>query len=804
MSEFSAALCDRELIHIPGAVQPHGVLLALQAHGDAIRVIAANRVPGVKASAAAAADPYGLSMFLAMASAVEIRAALAAAGGHSDNVLFTLLLDADNRAWSGMLHVEPDGISLLELEPVQPQHPPNTQRPLLSVLNRSLADIQRQDEIVAACAAAVRGFAALTGFNRVMTYQFQHDWSGVVIAEALSQPDGKRSEEKQIDSYMGLVFPASDIPAQARALYASNGLRLIPDATAIQSSLIRFDGSDAPIDLTRAVLRAVAPVHLHYLANMEVCGSMSVAITTPDGALWGLIACHHVQGPLHIAPDVRQAVEMLARALSWRVSELERDRTRNQVARMRDTAAPFLAAFSSSQLPLPDGPALAALLDSCHANAAAVVPPWPGAFQAIQVGRAPAAADLAALCEWLEQSQSADCFSTDRLFDLLEPALASRLQAEADAISPGVLAIRLGGAHSGWLLLLRHELRQLVNWAGDPRKQPDFTGPVVALSPRASFASWKQEVAGRSESWSEADIATGYALRDAVAEILLRRSSENERHNAELRRRNEETRFFADAAAHDLKEPLWQMQVLSGLVKEGLEDLSREIGLELPPSPGMLPDLSEMMASVISSAARMRAMIDDLTQLAVAGRDPDRSVRVRLRDIADEALDDLGHGLGGRASVDAMVSLEGMGEATMLCDRMQIRRVFQNLLSNALKYRDPDRRLHIVITVEGPTEPQPGRTLRISVTDNGLGFDPRHGDRLFEPFRRFVSDQAKVTEGLGLGLAICQRIVLAHDGIIEAVSHAGPQGADPKGADRADSGMCHGASFHFTLTEPAA
>jgi two-component system, chemotaxis family, sensor kinase Cph1 len=778
LNELSTALCEREPIHIPGAAQSHGVLLALQAtdrgaQGD-VRVVAAS-VP------ARAAGADGLQGFLDARSAALVSEALAAAGARQDDVLLGTLRDGDGRAWSGVLHADARGTSLLELEPDPPRD--SAAWPLLAGLNRGLADIQRQDGITKACEATARAFSALTGFDRVMVYRFHPDWTGAVEAEIVLSSQGEGHEPA--DSYLGLMFPASDIPAQARALYVANGVRLIPDAAVAPLPLTRFDGDDAPIDLTRAVLRAVAPVHLRYLANMGVRASMSVAVTTPRGALWGLVACHHLRGPLQVGPDLRQAAEMLARALSWRISELDESRTRRQVARMREHAAPLLAVVSD---PLAPGsqPALDAFCAECKADALALLPAAHGAFGPVRAGMAPGNADLAALAAWLDRSQPGDRLVTDRLFALLDTPLAARLGKAGDLAPAGLLALRLAGPQSGWLLLLRREWRHVVTWAGDPRKQPEpgrpaMAGSVLPLSPRASFAAWTEEIAGRSAAWSEADIATAVALRDAVAEILVRRSAEIERNNAELRRRNEETRFFADAAAHDLKEPLWQIQVLSGLVKEQIEDLPRDV----PPAPEAVSDLLEMMGSVVGSSARMRATIDDLTQLAVAGRDPERTVRVRLRDIVEEALDDLGRGPRARAANEALISLDGMGEACVGCDPLQIRRVFQNLLSNAFKYRDPQRRLAIRISVDGPAEPRPGDRLRIFVADNGLGFDPRYSTRLFEPFRRFPAEAAAGTEGLGLGLAICQRIVLAHGGTIEA-----------------SSGDGEGARFCFTLAEP--
>ena len=238
-----------------------------------------------------------------------------------------------------------------------------------------------------------------------------------------------------------------------------------------------------------------------------------------------------------------------------------------------------------------------------------------------------------------------------------------------------------------------------------------------------------------------------------------------------MRRRNETIRFFADAATHDLKEPLWQIQVLCGLIRDGLAQLFG------PPAADALPrhpahealareaaglDMETMSGLVVGSAGRMRAMIDDLARFAVAGRDPDRAESVPLRRLADEALADLGEPL--RAAPDATVDLRGLDGIAVRCDPLQLRRVFQNLFSNALKYRHRSRPLVLAARAE-----RAGSLVRVSVEDNGVGVDPSELSTLFEPFRRFRRDGAAADEGLGLGLSICQRIVSAHGGAMEAV-----------------------------------
>ncbi len=784
--------CDRDPVHIPGTIQPHGLLLALSPDPDH-RILAAG-------GALPLPDPRRLDGLLLPDSAAVVAAALAAPADAADQVL-ERLRSQDGRCWTGLLRR--DGPApLLELEP-EPPADPTAARAVLRTLNAAVAALRTQPDPAAACAVAARHLQALTGFDRVMAYRFMPDWSGEVIAEALRDPP--------VDSYLGLVFPASDIPAPARALYASNRLRLIPDAAAPQLPL-RAEPGTGPIDLSRAVLRGVAPVHLQYLANMGVHASMSVAIAVPGSGgttrLWGLLACHHQHGPLFVDHERRQAAETVAHALSWRLAELaERDELRRTEDMFR-TLSPFLADLPA---PDPDAPdpdrlppglpvlrvpelpgAVEALLGACEAAGIAVL----GGEEPLCFGVLPSVPLLRRLGDWLDGADPGRILVTDRLPALLPPGLARDLDAPGtDHAACGLLAVPLveGPAdihddagmpgQGGWVLWFRGELRREVVWAGH---KPDGPDPNVALTPRASFAAWREQVSGRSAAWADGSVVVARLFRDAVVAALARRSLRTAEANAELRRRNETIRFFADAATHDLKEPLWQIQVLCGLIRDGLGELFGPPASDAPPrdpshealarSAAEL-DLDTMSRVVVTSAGRMRVMIDDLARFAIAGRDPERTKQVPLRGLAEEALADLGEPL--RAAPDATVDLHGLDGITASCDPLQLRRVFQNLFSNALKYRHRSRPLLLAAHAE-----RVGSAVRVAVEDNGVGFEPANRLTLFEPFRRFRRHDAAADEGLGLGLSICQRIVSAHGGSIEAVP------------------LRPGSRFAFTLHDP--
>lgn len=727
--------CAREPIHLAGAIQPNGHVFVLDPATGAIR----GRSAGAPALTAAA------------------HAALAArqAEGREGSAVIDGLATEDGATWVGTLHRGGDA-ALLELETPDPAGAGGR---ALDLLGEAIDALALSTDVAGACAVAAAGLRTMTGFDRVMVYRFEPDWSGAVAAESRAPRDG-------VDSFEGLRFPASDIPPQARELYRLNRVRLIPDAAAPP---VPIEG-DPGVDLGRAILRAVSPVHLTYLANMGVRASMSVAITRGE-RLWGLLACHHQAGPLATGQRARQAAETLARALAWRLAEIEATEVANARDRFGDLAEALATELGDPERSIETALApLGVRLRAAAGAAGFLLVDGSLRFRAGETGRLPASLDAA-----LAAAATGDGFESDRVGD---SALGAAGLALAEAGWCGIAARRIvrgaasaengeGEASDLWAVWLRREFRHEVVWAGNPDKTlaeaPPGTQP--ALTPRRSFAAWREEVRGRAAGLRPAERAAVGVVADALRHALLRRAQATARTNRELRERNAAIRFFADAAVHDLREPLWQIQVLAGALREDLEGA---------PEPGRLASVIE------SSAARMRGMVDELAAFAAAGEFAGAVSPASLASLAGEAALDLDTRL--RASGGTLaIRLDALPR--VVCEASQMRRVFQNLLSNAIKYRRSD--LPLRIEIEGFVAAD-GR-VRIIVADNGLGIPAAEVERVFEPFRKLAHPQAIEVDGLGLGLAICRRVLEGHGGAIVARPRA-----------------VHGTEFEITLPVVAA
>jgi light-regulated signal transduction histidine kinase (bacteriophytochrome) len=753
--------CDREPIHIPGSIQPHGALVALLEPGlRAVSVSASIAAfTGLAPEAALATLPRH---WMTPDSLHRLETALEAGDLALLNpIRIDLAGPAGARACDGILHRH-DGLAILELEP-RADGADSLSGEFFRSVRGAIRRLQAATELSAAYEVAAREVRRITGFDRVKIYRFAADWSGRVIAE---------DRVESIPSLYDFHFPASDIPAQSRALYAANPVRIIPDIGYTPSPLLpdRNPLTGGPIDLSGAVLRSVSPIHIEYMTNMAVYGAMSVSILR-DGLLWGMISCHNTL-PRFVSFEVRQACELIAQVLTWQIGVLEEAAVTRHSMRVRAVqhrmlyelggAADLQAGLARS------GREMLALMD---AGGLALC----GADGITLFGRTPAEAQVFELLTWLAQSAAGEVFETDRLPAGYPPA------ADYAAAASGLLAVPLGRSTENYMLWFRPEVAQTVTWGGDPHK-PVRIGPHGGrLQTRASFDAWREEVRGRAAPWQNHEVVAAIEIRDLVVDVILGKAEELERVNRQLARSNDELESFAYVASHDLKEPLRHIEAFAGLLKERLPaDAEGRLGT--------------MVEGIEASSRRLRALINDLAEYSRVGRQSRPLAPVELDGVLVEVLDDLKPVI---QETGASVTSERLPE--VLCDRSQIRQLLQNLVSNALKYRHPGRapaielRAVVVpgVTVQGWAQTAaPGEfersgaeqhsCVRIEIVDNGIGFEEKYREQIFEPFQRLHGPDEY--EGTGIGLAICRKIVLRHGGAIHATSRAG-----------------EGSTFFFTL-----
>lgn len=651
--------CDREPIHVPGAIQPHGMLLIADAPSH--RVIGgAGRLEHYFGDAWQGAT---LSQLLGQDVATRLGSTAAGPGG-------TI------RAASVFLHDEPFDIALrrsgdrliAELEPANAS--PMLAGEMLAWIDAIAAGFERASTIQALCARAASAFRALTGFDRVMIYRFLDDDAGRVVGE---------DRDPALGSFMHHHFPAADIPRQARALYVRNRARVIPDSSYTPAPIRPASLSD--LDLSDVSLRSVSPVHLQYLRNMDVRASASISIVK-DGVLWGLIACHH-RTPRTMPPEVRLAGVALAGGLARQIRAKEEAETYRERLSLRAAEDSLIPALKP-----PLSGAVASRYDDIQrmldGDGIAVIHP----DGIDRYGRCPNDAEIAAIGGWLAARNTSEAFATHNLTEVLPEAAAF-----ADRAS-GILALPVPEERST-LIWFRAEQVEEIEWAGNPHKGVDLD-PTAALTPRTSFQSWSETVRQQSRRWTLEQIEAAHRLRRAF------RTASASRERLRLYHELEQAVAEKDAALAQkdllMKEVDHRVQNSIQLVSAFLSLQAREAG------PGPVAD------QLVEARSRLSAV-------ALVHRRLYRDDQIDTIDLArylEELLGDLKGSLGKEWASQMTIDLTPMLIPT---DRaVSVGLIASELVINASKYAYSGDPGPIDIALE-----QHRNRMRLIVADHGKG-----------------------------------------------------------------------------------
>ncbi|SFD88019.1 HWE histidine kinase domain-containing protein [Roseivivax sediminis] len=524
--------CASEPIHLLGRVQSYGALLAVSS--DWMVQHASVNLASLLGEEAAA-DPIGrpLGDILPDEAFATIRRRLRSleSGAQATRIFGVALHD---RRFDVSIHQSGRHL-VIEFEPEAGHRDEDALAGTYPLIQK----VREADTLSRVAHEGARAVQALSGFDSVMVYQFQDDGSGSVIAE---------SKVGASPSYLGLRFPASDIPAQARALYQRNLLRLIADIDDPGAEIVPGRSPEGePLDLSLAVTRAVSPIHIEYLRNMNVAASMSVSIIK-DGKLWGLFACHH-RAPHYVPFDKRTAVELFAHLFSYELTRLqERARTQTE-SRMREMQGQLMRKLAV-------GTDLAESLTGISEPLDRIIPHdglvlvSDGAVST--TGVTPTKSELNDLTRFLNTAASTEVYATDCLSREHAPA------RDYSARCSGILALPISRTPRDYLILCRREEAHTVDWAG----APDKTVSEGRLHPRKSFEAWQEIVQGQSTPWGEEALRAADMLRSLLLEVFLRISDSR---NMERKRAQERQELLISELNHRVRNIL---NLMRGLISQ--------------------------------------------------------------------------------------------------------------------------------------------------------------------------------------------------------------------------------------------
>ncbi|MBJ2252305.1 GAF domain-containing protein [Pseudomonas sp. MF6784] len=719
------ANCADEPIRFPGAIQPHGALLTLREPDLQIVQVSAN-VASLFNHPPETLLGQPLDTLLGADNARTVQQ-IASQLNFIDAPALHVTLNGNE--FEGLLHRH-QGVLVLEFEPRYEHFQPKSVNGRASNLGKMLQRLQSAKTLQALYEISVSEIQAMTGYDRVLIYRFEEEGHGQVIAEA-SAPS--------MELFNGLFFPASDIPEQARELYRTNWLRIIPNADYEPVPLLPKLHPDTgqPLDLSFATLRSVSPIHCQYMKNMGVLSSMSISLMKGD-KLWGLISCGNRE-PLHVPNDLRTTCQTIGQVLSLQISAMEAldiSRQREEKVEALDTLNQAMSASADTVF---DGLAQCpqVLMDLVLAGGVAIIE----GQQLHRYGNCPEPAQIRALHKWL-QDTGQPVFASHHLSAVYPPA------ADYQPVASGVLAMSLPKPVDNGVLWFRPEVKENIQWSGDPQKPLalEKSDAGLRLRPRTSFEIWKVEMAGISTKWSSGDRFAANDLRRSALENDLARQVLREQQAVHARDE------LVAVVSHDLRNPMTVISMLCGMMQKAFSSDGAHTSRRI----------SSAIDTMQQAAARMNVLLEDLldTSKIEAGRYTVKPVPLDVSQILEEAyalLAPLAQEKGVDLSFNAEPGLQ------INADPERLFQVLSNLIGNAIKFTPRQGKI-------GISAMSNGEEIVFAVRDSGEGIAP---DQLPHVFDRYWTLTENNPTGSGLGLYITQGIVKAHGGRIEAESELG-------------------------------
>lgn len=719
--------CEHEPIHIPGSIQPHGFLLGLKIDSWTIDFCSENTVDYIGLShkhllGKTFTEIFGSASETLIAEFIKNPMAYAAA---------PLKLVFDGKQFGCMIHRN-GSTYILEAEP----HLPDRDQ-LADAYTQTIQFVSYMNNTTTLkelCGLVAKGTREITGYDRVMVYRFDQEYNGEVFAESVRE---------DLEPFIGLHYPHTDIPVQARQLYMKNLLRLIVDTNYKPVPIYTIDDADGKnLDLSLSVLRSTSPIHVKYLTNMGVGATLTISLIH-HGRLWGLIACHHYS-PKNLTPEIKLAAQLQGQFITSQI-DVRQSNEEYEIARKTSIALERLNAFnlppvSESFKIISISPEL---LKTCNASGVSIII----GNTIYKNGLTPSDEDIQSLSDWFLAHSNDSAFHTDKLVNFV-PDMGKICQTVS-----GVICHSLSNGNS--IIWYRPETQSEVHWGGDPNKA--IIRDANGLHPRNSFNLWKQIVKNRSNPWLQPELnaAANYAhgLQKQISMMLLSNEEEKYRNLSQvLKETNAELENINWISTHDLQEPLRKIQLI------GSRLLSKE-------DEHFSDTAIDGLTRIQNSANRMQTLLVDILKYTRIKHTGAAFEKTDLNTVLEDTLADLKEMIYEKnATVRHGKLPEIIGIPFLL------RQLFSNVILNSLKYASPDRLPEIGITASENPVSVPAMRSRMCWTvafeDNGIGFEPQYADNIFNIFTRLHTNTEY--KGSGVGLALCRKIMQTHEGGISA------------------------------------
>lgn len=586
--------------------------------------------------------------------------------------------------------------------------------------------ISPRSDFKRSCQEIAEWVKELTGYDRVMIYKFDPEANGQVIAEA---------KIDKLESFLGLTYPATDIPAQARRLYTLNWIRMIADVDGKTPELLpSVKSTKRPyLDMSHSGLRSVSPIHLQYLRNMGVKASLSVSLVV-EGHLWGLIACHHYSEPVTISSSHRNKLEQVGQMVSYQLAAKESEAAANRLMErlyMVDSAIPssdeinnvLEALGENSQKVL----ALLSAAGFCyyHNNKIEVI------------GECPSKAVIKKIISKAVKNQPNSNF-----YEKSSTLLKSDTNDEIAGFMLTPIASESNQLGTIWF---RKETTQYKDWAGQPKDLKEASDEN-RLTPRGSFTLWRQTIKGQCDEWTNIDVRVAEKFGKFVISAVLKELNTAKKDVHRLKQVEKAKDQFLANISHELRTPL---NAIMGWAQIALNKAATEA------------DRVNALEVILSSANTQSALVNDLLDYTkiISGKLKLNLTSVHLPSLVDEIAESFA--VAAEAKNISIARYNRNHSLVTMGDEKRIKQIIVNLVSNAIKFSPEGGTIALSIKKsEG--------AIILSVEDEGVGLSEQDCLRVFNRFEQAI--EGEKAGGMGLGLSICKHLVEMHGGHISAES----------------------------------
>ncbi|MFC4688478.1 ATP-binding protein [Epilithonimonas pallida] len=616
------------------------------------------------------------------------------------------------------------GFTFFEMEKVIPNHKINKEYAAIQHILRN-----SNDENI--WKVLLKEIQDVIDYDRAMIYQFLYDGSGQVIEE-LVKPN--------LESYLDLHYPESDIPAQARALYLKNPVRITSHVSGQTYPIVGLVPKEE-IDLTYSITRASSPVHREYLKNAKVESSFSTSIIV-NGELWGMVACQNAE-PKHLDLQSRLLAETLTRTSANAFASYRSLQTLEEYQRIN------LSNISLRQNLLSEedfGKALETnirdIMGSCAADGMIIKIN----NEILTAGSVPNHLDIEKIINWSKEN---NLNFEENIY--ISNTLCQDINVELDnpEKSCGIIISVLGNNTSDMLIWLRKEQGQKIKWAGKPEKgiisEIKDGVEIIKFSPRKSFEVWKEYVKGTSLPWKIKEIESARWITSVILKASHTKSSQIVDLNNQLKELNQELDSFSHTISHDLNTPLTVIK------------LNAQLAQKIPDPENVQKTLS----NIITQVDTMSEMIRNVLELSKIKKSEIELKRVEVDSLISKLAEDSKISFN---SPHTEIVIENTPE--VLGDKTMVYQVFVNVIGNAVKYSSKSSKP--MVKIEGAVYDD---AVTYTITDNGIGIDKKESNKMFKIFSRM--NNAKEFHGNGVGLSIVHHLMEKMGGKISYESESG-------------------------------